>query len=244
MLLRVMPLCVLGLVANAQEGGDLEAQILYAYHIEDANELASMVQLLSAREQAGDTATALRYHLAHTEYRLGLLGGEQRGHKAEWAFAACADELKAVIEKDPKSVETLALQGACDGNLARYRKVERLLLDARSLDRLASAAKLAPHNPRVVYLRAVDGLMRYKLGSTENQVAFEELQQAAQLFEQAPPTNPDVPGWGQAEAYLELGRQLQIRGDVLGARNWIEKSLLVAPHFKAAQRQLGTVARH
>jgi hypothetical protein len=36
---------------------------------------------------------------------------------------------------------------------------------------------------------------------------------------------------------------LQLRGDVLGARNWIEKSLIVAPDFKAAQRQLASLVR-
>jgi hypothetical protein len=34
---------------------------------------------------------------------------------------------------------------------------------------------------------------------------------------------------------------LQSRGDVLGARNWIEKSLIVAPDFKAAQRQIASL---
>ena len=41
-----------------------------------------------------------------------------------------------------------------------------------------------------------------------------------------PATNIDTPGWGHAEAYLALGRELQARGDHLGARNWIEKSLI------------------
>jgi hypothetical protein len=40
-----------------------------------------------------------------------------------------------------------------------------------------------------------------------------------------------------------LGRQLELRGDLVGARNWIEKSLIMAPDFKAAQRQLATLAR-
>jgi hypothetical protein len=35
-----------------------------------------------------------------------------------------------------------------------------------------------------------------------------------------------------------LGRQLELRRDVLGARNWIEKALIVAPDYKAARRQL------
>jgi Tfp pilus assembly protein PilF len=64
------------------------------------------------------------------------------------------------------------------------------------------------------------------------------LQLAAQLFDAASATSIDAPGWGHAEAYLALGRELQSRGDQLGARNWIEKSLIAAPDYKAAQRQL------
>jgi Tfp pilus assembly protein PilF len=51
----------------------------------------------------------------------------------------------------------------------------------------------------------------------------------------------DAPGWGHGEAYLELGRQYQARGDLLGARNWIEKALIVAPDYKSAQRQLASL---
>ena len=39
-------------------------------------------------------------------------------------------------------------------------------------------------------------------------------------------------------------RSCNARGDLLGARNWIEKSLIVAPDYKAAQRQMATLVRH
>ncbi len=74
-------------------------------------------------------------------------------------------------------------------------------------------------------------------------MAFAELQLAAQLFEQSSGTSIDTPGWGHAEAYLALGRELQARGDHLGARNWIEKSLIAAPDYKAAQRQLALLSK-
>jgi hypothetical protein len=34
-----------------------------------------------------------------------------------------------------------------------------------------------------------------------------------------------------------------MRGDVLGARNWIEKALIAAPDYKMAQRQLALLAK-
>jgi hypothetical protein len=230
-------------LASAQEGGDLQAQILYAYDAEDSNQLANLVQNLSTQVKAGGADAALRYHLAHAEYRFGLLVGEKRSRDATAAFSECIEQLKHVLEQDVKSAEAMVLQSACYANLAKYKHLEAVLLRSRASDRLSAAFALAPRNPRVMYLLAMEGLARSKPGSDENQRAFEQLQLAAQLFEQSSATRIDVPGWGHAEAYLALGMQLRARGDMLGARNWIEKSLIVAPDFKAAQRQMAKLVQ-
>jgi tetratricopeptide (TPR) repeat protein len=239
--LMLISLCLAGAAAHAQAGGDLQAQILYAFHAEDANELAALVQSLSTREQAGGADATLRYHLAHAQYRLGLLNGEARGHNAQHAFSGCIDQLKAILEHDANSVESLVLQAACYAQLARLDKLEAVLLRSHAAARIGRAFALAPRNPRVLLVKGADGLARAKPGSAEQAQALAELTLAAQIFEQTSATTIDVPGWGHAEAYLALGRQLQARGDVLGARNWLEKALIVAPDFKAAQRQLATL---
>jgi Tfp pilus assembly protein PilF len=82
-----------------------------------------------------------------------------------------------------------------------------------------------------------------KAASIERQRGFAELQAAAQSFEQSSGTSIETPGWGHAEAYLALGKELQARGDHLGARNWIEKALIAAPDYKIAQRQLALLAK-
>jgi tetratricopeptide (TPR) repeat protein len=137
----------------------------------------------------------------------------------------------------------MALQSACYSALAEHRKIEAVLLRSRAADRLKEAIELAPRNPRVVFLTAMNGLSRSKQNSAEHQAAFAQLQLAAQLFDESPATRMDAPGWGHAEAYLALGRELILRGDRLGARNWIEKSLIVAPEYKAAQRQQALLSR-
>jgi tetratricopeptide (TPR) repeat protein len=228
-------------LASAQQGGDLQAQILYAFQTEDTNQLNNLVLTLTNQVKAGGADAALRYHLAHAEYRFGLLAEAKRPRDAAPAFDACIDQLKEILEQDVKSVESLALQSVCYARLAKHKRLEAVLLRSRSEDRLHSAFELAPRNPRVLYLTAVDGLARSKPGSPENKRAFEQLQLAAQLFDQSSATRDDVPGWGHAEAYLALGGQLQSRGDLLGARNWIEKSLIVAPDYKAAQRQMAAL---
>jgi tetratricopeptide (TPR) repeat protein len=229
--------------AWAQQGGDLQAQILYAYQTEDSNSLVNLIQDLSAQVKTDAADVSLRYHLAHALYRRGLLAGPKSAHEAEAALSDCIDELKPVLSLDEKSVETLILQSACYSSLAEHRRLEAVLLRSRAEERLKNALGLAPRNPRAVYLDAVEGLRQAKPGSAAQTHAFAQLQLAVQLFDTSSATSIETPGWGHAEAYLALGRELQSRGDALGARNWIEKSLIIAPDYKAAQRQLALLVR-
>jgi tetratricopeptide (TPR) repeat protein len=227
----------------AQEGGDTQAQIDYAYQSEDGNRLTNLIQNLTTRVKDNSADISLRYHLAHAEYRFGQLSGERHAHAAEAAFSECIDALKPAIDKDVKSAESMVLQSACYSGLADLKSLEAVLLRSRAADRLNSALKLQPRNPRAVLLSAMQDLRHAKPGSAEGQRGFAELRSAAELFEQTSGTSNDAPGWGHAEAYLALGRELQLRGDHLGARNWIEKALIAAPDFKTAQRQLALLSK-
>jgi tetratricopeptide (TPR) repeat protein len=243
-LLVLPPMCLASLWAIAQQGGDLQAQILYAFYSEDTNLLSSLVQSLTTQEAAGGADDTLRYHLAHAEYRLGMLGAERRSAAADPAFADCINQLKPLLEKAADNVEALSLQSACYAHLARLRKLEAPLLRSRAEERINRSAELAARNPRTLLLRAQELLAHARPGSAQGARALGELELAAQVFEQSTTTSVDVPGWGHAETYLELGRQLQAGGDFLGARNWIEKALIIAPDYEAARRQLAGLRRH
>jgi tetratricopeptide (TPR) repeat protein len=229
--------------AWAQQGGDYQAQILYGFHTEDTNSLTNLIQDLTTQVKADSGDSSLRYHLAHAQYRRGLLAGARNAHEADSALADCIDQLKPLISQDVKSVEALVLQSACYSSLALHRRLESVVLRSRADERLKAALKLAPRNPRAVFLSAAEELTHAKPGSADAAHAFEQLQLAVQLFDSSSATSIDTPGWGHAEAYLALGRELQSRGDRVGARNWIEKSLIIAPDYKAAQRQLALLVR-
>ena len=224
--------------AGAQKGGDLQAQILYGFQTEDANQLGNLMQMLGAAVKTAPADDGLRYHLAHADYRYARISSAQHPHEAEAALQDCVDQLTAVLSHDAKSVEALALDSVCYSELARYRTLQAGLLRLRAKDRLETAYKLAPRNPRVNLLLAQGAIENSQPGTPEYNQAFAQLSLASQLFDQSSATNDEVPGWGHAEAYLALGRELQRRGDILGARNSIEKALIAAPDFKAAQRQL------
>jgi hypothetical protein len=228
---------------RAQEGGDIQAQILYAFQTEDSNSLRNLTQNLTAQVNSDGHDVALRYHLAHAQYRFGELSKVAKGGAAAAAFGDCIDQLKPALDATVKSAEVLVLQSACYSELADLKSLEAVLLRTRAGERLKQAAKLAPRNPRVVLLSALQELNRAKPGTPERQHAFAQLQLAAQLFEASSATSLDSPGWGHAEAYMALSQELRLRGDTLGARNWIEKALLAAPDYKAAQRQRASLAK-
>ncbi len=80
--------------AMAQEGGDIQAQIDYAYQTEDSNDLTNLIQNLTTQVKSNDADAALRYHLAHAQYGFGRLNKDRHAHEAEAALSDCIDELK------------------------------------------------------------------------------------------------------------------------------------------------------
>ncbi len=222
--------------AIAQQGGDNQAQILYAYQTEDVHRLSELARNLNAQIKPELHDNNLRYDLAHTEYRLAQLLGDGKPHETLIALESCTEQLtpllthalKQDVRPAVKSAELMILKSACDTDLAKYKPVQAARLRRHALELLRDALKIAPQNPRAVYLMA----------ATEQPLSAQVLLNSAELFEKSPATSDDAPGWGHAEAYLSLGLQLASQGDKLGARNWIEKALIAAPDFKAAQRQL------
>src|ERR1700730_16075735 len=133
--------------AQAQEGGDAQARIDYAYQTEDGNSLANLIQNLAAQVKSDAGDTNARYHLAHAQYRFGQLAHEHNARPEEAAFSDCIDELKPVIEKNAGSAEGMVLQSACYSGLADSRMLEAGVLRARAAERCESAVKRHARKP-------------------------------------------------------------------------------------------------
>jgi tetratricopeptide (TPR) repeat protein len=96
------------------------------------------------------------------------------------------------------------------------------------------AVKLDPKAPRVLLLQALENGESGKLDAA----ALAQLQKAAQAFEAERQGVERTPGWGAAETYAYLGRGYLDKGDVLAARDALERALLIAPDFALARRLL------
>lgn len=225
--------------AHAQEGGDLQARILYAYQTQDLANLREIQQTLTDGIQAGTPTAALRYHLAHADYRMGLMTGPQDHAKAKERLEDCVAQLNELQTQQENAPEVLALQSLCYVELAKLKKLQAALLRARAAERINRAEKLAPRNPRVLLVRALE---KIQPGRPTRPIPH-ELEECVTMFERSSATGDDAPGWGHAEAYLLMGHELRVRGDIDGARNWIEKALIAAPDFKLAELELTQLNR-
>src|ERR1700722_7268163 len=107
-----------------QQGGDLQAQILYAYQTEDGNNLTNLIQDLTTQVKSDAGAGSLKYHLAHAQYRRALLAGSKNTHLAEASLSASIDQPNPLLPKDEKPAGGMTLRGACYGTLGSHKKLE------------------------------------------------------------------------------------------------------------------------
>lgn len=227
--------------ADAGAGGDetgrwrdIESRIQYAYYTEDAAALRAL-----GGELAGDdTPDAMRsYYGALLAWRQALLAATGAGgtQAASPYAGGCVSAADAALERQPGFADAQALRGAC---LALPPGAAGLsALTARRARRdVEQAGQLAPRNPRVLLVTA---LVAEAGGGAEGPAAdraLETARRAVAAFEAERSGVGLVPGWGAAESWLLLGRELLARGDAVGARDALEHALLIAPDYAAARR--------
>jgi hypothetical protein len=203
---------------------DIESRIEYGYYTEDARELARLAPTLAADES----------HDKLHDYYAGLLAWRQAllasraGSGAAFA-ARCVSSLDAALATQNDFAEALALQAACrvapsgPAPLSTYRAHHEM----------DEALRLAPANPRVLLLDAMTD------GNRER--ALSKLRRAAAAFESERRGADHVPGWGAPQVYLLLGRNLLDHGDPAGARDALERALLLAPDCAQAKQLLAKI---
>ena len=213
---------------------DLEGRIQYAFYTEDARALTDIADQLSHGE--GEREPLQYYYAGLANYRLALvLAGRDKEHARD-AVEHCADNLDAAVKAQSNFAAALALQSACLHTMA-VLKPWKPLAGSKSTGQMERALKLAPRDPRVLLLEA---LAKGADGKFDEQ-SLATLKKAAAAFESERQGVDRTPGWGAAEAYTYLGRGYLERGDVLNARDALERALLIAPDFAMAKRLMSKI---
>lgn len=209
---------------------DVEGRIQYGFYTEDARALGEVVSQLSG----GEAEDPLQhYYVGLANYRLAMVVGAQDKTRARQAAARCVSRLDAAVTAKTNFAEGLALQSACLRTLANLTPWKPLA-GPKSTGQMERAVKLAPKDPRVLLLQALEN----GEGGRIDAPGIAKLKKAAAAFEAERQGVDRTPGWGAAEAYAYLGSGYLDQGDVVNARDALERALLIAPDFALARRLL------
>ncbi len=245
--------------AQSADWSDVEGRIQYAYYTNDARALNSVLATLKPKPVDGESEDASSlptrsYFRALVHYRLAQVLASTKKSQAKDAIDDCEDEVDRVVDALPKvplgldetddarrqRAEAYALATAC--TLAG-REMSALPFGSRIGSRIDEAVKLEPKNPRVRLVEALAAFDRAARNAQEKAAAMQKLRAVIAMFEAARAGASMTPEWGAAEAYAFLGRALYDQRDVVGAREALERALLIAPDFAFARKLMSQITR-
>lgn len=212
--------------------------------------LCLMVVGLSAAATSshGAESTALadpQYVAAYAQFRLlqETVLTKQEGD-AKRAGDTCVTTLEALIKRQPKSFEALALQSACYGYLANLGGMAAIRNGSRSGKSIEAALALAPKSPRVVLVDGFGLYFRPKFVGGDKGKGCARIKEATQIFDASNSGRTNSASnssldWGAAEAHYWSGRCARDAGDTTAARAEFEKALAIDPGLAAAKKALG-----
>ncbi|HLX79098.1 MAG TPA: hypothetical protein VKS43_00785 [Burkholderiales bacterium] len=226
--------------ADEAQWRDLESRIQYGYYTEDRRALQNLADNIALDESHGEWRA---YYAGLVYWRLAQLAAQgpqgAKGSSVSQLAERCTRELDGALESHADFVEGLALRSAC---LATPLAGGGMHLPGhRPRKDVERALSLAPRNPRALLIDALsDYELPPSLGGNQER-ALGEFRRAVAAFESERTGPEGLPGWGAAEAYLLLGQNLLAHNDPVGARDALERALLLAPDYAQARRLMATI---
>jgi tetratricopeptide (TPR) repeat protein len=199
--------------------------------------------------------TTRSYFRALADYRTAQVLTATNKSQAKRAIDDCDDEIDAAIaalpmvpigldetdENRERRAEAYALGTAC--TLAGREMSSMPFGGGRIGSRIDEAVKLEPKNPRVRLVEALAMFDRAGKDMDGKNAALKRLRTVTTMFESARAGASTTPEWGAAEAYAFLGRALFDMRDVVGAREALERALLIAPDYAFARKLMAQITR-
>lgn len=207
-----------------------------------ARDAAALSQLATATAPWAKSASSReQYAHAYVQFRaLQVAMLQQREKDSAKAGGACVDTLDALLKREPKSAEGLALQSSCYGYLAGLGGLGAIRNGSRSGKSIEAALALEPKNPRVMLADGFGIYHRPKFVGGDKAKGCAKFRESAAAFEAAGTAgNAGAIAWGAPEAHYWVGRCATDAGDAAAAKPAYERALALAPDFVAAKKALG-----
>jgi hypothetical protein len=206
--------------APSAEVLDLAARIHYGYYHGDARTLDVAA---AALERLDDSAEAA-YYRDFAALRRAQLGGADRSN-AERVRECAQRDVAAGVDK-VAAAEAWVLVAACALVAGDERRRVQALKLARERD---------DDNPRIGLVEAW-ALEAAASGVAARRAAITaKLTAVVEAFDAWSPSIDD-PDWGHAEALTALAADALEQGHVRPARDFVERALLLAPDYRAAEK--------
>jgi tetratricopeptide (TPR) repeat protein len=245
----------LAVAQGETDWADVEGRIQYAYYTNDSRALSSVLTTLRPKAVDGAAEPAAEigmraYFRALAHYRVAQVLAASKKSLANDAVDECEDEIDVAIRALPKI--PIGLDESDAGRRQRaeiYTLSTACAIAGRELtsdaggSRVAEAARLEPRNPRARLFEALIAHADAGKDAAGKAAAIGKLRAVIAMFEQARAAASTTPEWGAAEAYAYLGRALYEQRDIVGAREALERALLVAPEYAYARKLMGQITR-
>ncbi len=201
----------------------------------DVEQLESLAESFAA--SSGNLAV---YYQAYTNYRLGELRFEDKKLGKKY-LNRCIDLLKPLVKEYPQFGEAHSLLATCYGVSAPFYMFRAATRGIAANGAQERAMQAAPDNPRVILADGISLYFRPSAFGGDKAKAMQRLREALQRFADFQPPSDDSPLWGEAEAWLYLGRIASDQGDPEAARAAYNEALQLAPAFRVAREELASL---
>jgi tetratricopeptide (TPR) repeat protein len=144
----------------------------------------------------------------------------------------CKDGLthaEQAIKLDPSSAEALAIKAGLQGLWTRFDPQNMMTIGMEMMQNNARALAMAPQNPRVAFIDAINTLHKPAFVGGGPDKALPKFQKTIELFAAETVTDSTAADWGYEDAYVWAGRTAMQLNDHAAARGYYEKALEINP---------------
>lgn len=235
----MLMLCVAAAGADSRAELDaLRGAIDEAYYARDVARIEVAREALLAPGRTPAEADTALYYAAYGRFRQSLIAASDK-KAARRYLDGCIADLEALLRRRTDDARAHAMLASCYGTSAQYYMLRAPARGLQAQRHLAEALKLAPDDPWVILQDAVADYSRPAAFGGDKERARQKLERAAALF--AGSHGPGAAAWGEAEAWLYLGRLHRAAGQAKEARQALAKALALAPQNRDVQEELSAL---